>query len=124
MTDQSRDAPKPQTVKETGAVLLALGGVAAAIGAASCCALPMMLAGFGVSSAWLFGIAVLSAPHQLALVVAAVLSLAGAAIMLALRGRAIACAPGSVCGHRAVAPLVIALAIVGTALAVAGYLYA
>ena len=29
MTDQARDAPKPQTAKETGAVLLVLGGVAA-----------------------------------------------------------------------------------------------
>ena len=35
-----------------------------------------------------------------------------------------ASAPGAVCGHRAVAPLVIALAITGAALAVAGYLYA
>ena len=124
VTDQTRNAPKPQTVKETGAILLALGGVAAAVGAASCCALPMMLAGFGVSSAWLFGIAILSAPHRLALVSAASLCLVGASVMLVLRSRAIACAPGSVCGHRAVAPLVIALAIVGTALAAAGYLYA
>ena len=124
MTDQARDAPKPQTIKETGAVLLALGGVAAALGAASCCALPMMLAGFGVSSAWLFGVAVLSAPHRLALIGATALCLVGAGVTLMLRHRAIACAPGAVCGHRAVAPLVIALALVGAALAVAGYLYA
>jgi mercuric ion transport protein len=124
VTDQTRKAPKPQTVKETGAVLLALGGVVAAVGAASCCALPTMLAGLGVSSAWLFGIAVLSAPHRLALIGTAALCLVGAGVMLMLRRRAIACAPGSVCGHRAVAPLLIALAVVGTALAVAGYLYA
>jgi len=124
MTDQTRRAPEPQTGKETGAVLLALGGLAAAVGAASCCALPMMLGGLGVSSAWLFGIAALSAPHRIALVSAAALCLVGAGVMLALRSRAIACAPGAVCGHRAVAPLVIVLAITGAALAVAGYLYA
>ncbi len=121
MTDQT---PEHETGKETGAVLLALGGLAAAFGAASCCALPILLGSFGVSSAWLFGIAVLSAPHRLALVGSAVLCLAGAEIMLALRWRAIACAPGSVCGRRAVAPLVVALVIIGSALAVAGYLYA
>ena len=95
MTDQT---PEHETGKETGAVLLALGGLAAAFGAASCCALPILLGSFGVSSAWLFGIAVLSAPHRLALVGSAVLCLAGAEIMLALRWRAIACAPGSVAG--------------------------
>jgi mercuric ion transport protein len=122
MSDQTR--PEGQGVKETGAVLLALGGVAAGLGAASCCALPVMLAGFGISSTWLFGIAVLSAPHRLALVGAAALCLLGAGVMLRLRRRAIACAPGSVCGHRAVTPPVIALAIVGATLVVAGYLYA
>ena len=124
MTDETRDRPEPQTGKEAGAVLLALGSVAAAIGAASCCALPMILAGFGVSSTWLFGIAILSAPHRLALVAAAAVCLVGAGIMLALRSRAIAGAPGCACGHRGVVPLVIILAICGAGLAVAGYLYA
>ncbi len=124
MIDQSRNKPEPQTGKETGAVLLVLGGVAAGIGSASCCALPMLLGGLGVSSAWLFGIAVLSAPHRLALVTAAVLCLVGAAVMLALRSRGITCAPGSVRGHRAVTPFVIGLAVIGAVLAIAGYLYA
>ena len=124
MTDQSRNKPEPQTGKETGAILLAIGGVAAALGVASCCALPTILAGFGIGSAWLFGIAILSAPHRLALLTTAALCLIGAGVMLVLRRRAIACAPGTVCGHRAIAPLVIVLATVGAALAVAGYLYA
>jgi len=121
---QTRDMPERETGKETGAVLLAMGGLAAAFGAASCCALPMLLGSLGISGAWLFGVTVIAAPHRLALIAAAVLCLVGAGIMLALRGRAIACAPGSVCGHRAVAPLVISLTIIGTALAVAGCLYA
>ena len=39
MIDQTRDTPERETGKETGAVLLAIGGLAAAFGAASCCAL-------------------------------------------------------------------------------------
>src|SRR5712671_1811064 len=100
MSDQTRAAPDRQTVKETGAVLLALGGLSAAFGAASCCALPLLLSGLGISSAWLFGIAVLAAPHRLALIGGAAACLIGAGIMLALRSRAVACAPGSICGHR------------------------
>jgi mercuric ion transport protein len=124
VTGQTRDMPERETGKETGAVLLALGLLAAAFGAASCCALPMLLGSLGISSAWLFAVAVLAAPHRLALISAAVLCLVGAGIMLALRRRVIACASGSVCGHRAVTPLVVSLTIIGTALAVAGYLYA
>ena len=121
MTDQ---IPEHETGKETGAVLLAFGGLAAAFGAASCCALPMLLCSLGISSALFLGLAILAAPHRIALVGAAALCLVGAGIMLALRWRAIACAPGSVCGHRAIAPLVMTLVIVGSALALAGYLYA
>src|ERR1700758_5796912 len=95
MTERTRDMPKPQTGKETGAVLFVLGGVAAALGAASCCALPMILGGLGVSGAWLFGLTILSAPHRLALIAAAAVCLIGAGVMLALRSRAIACAPAS-----------------------------
>ena len=124
MIGQTRDTPERETGKETGTVLLALGGLTAAFGAASCCALPMLLGSLGISGAWLFGVAVLAAPRRLALIGAAVLCLVGAGITMALRRRAIACAPGAVCGHRAIAPLVISLTIIGTALAVAGYLYA
>jgi mercuric ion transport protein len=117
-------APERPTVKEASALLLALGGLAGAFGAASCCALPLLLSGLGVSSACLFGVAVLAAPHRLALIVGASLCLVGAAVVLALRRRAIACSAGAVCGHRAIAPLVIALLVLGAALAVAGYVYA
>ena len=44
MTDEPRSTPKErETTKETGALLLAIGGLAAAFGAASCCAIPMLL---------------------------------------------------------------------------------
>ena len=44
MTEEARSRPKErETTKETGALLLAIGGLAAAFGAASCCAIPMLL---------------------------------------------------------------------------------
>ena len=124
MIGQTRDTPERETGKETGAVLLAIGGLAAAFGAASCCALPILLGSLGISGAWLFGVAVLAAPHRLALIGTATLCLVGAGIMLVLRRRAIACSAGAVCGHRVVAPVVVGLLIVGAALTAAGYLYA
>jgi mercuric ion transport protein len=116
--------PERPTIKETGAVLLALGGVAAGFGAASCCALPLFLGSLGISSAWLFGIAILAAPHRLALIAGASLCLVGAAVVLALRRRAIACSAGLVCGHRAIVPIVFTLVGLGAGLAIVGYLYA
>jgi len=125
MIDNVRNAePGRATVRETGAVMLAIGGLAAAFGAAACCALPMLLGSLGLGSAWLFGIAILAAPHRLALIAAAAVCLVGAGIILAWHRRAVACAPGTVCAHRAVAPLVMGFLVIGTALAVAGYLYA
>jgi mercuric ion transport protein len=125
MTEQTRDAPiERETAKETGAVLLAVGGLAAAFGAASCCALPVLLGSLGLGSAWLFGIAIIAAPHRLALVTAAAICLVGAGLVMIWRRRAIACAHGSVCAHRAVTPLIVVVLSLGAALAVAGFLFA
>jgi mercuric ion transport protein len=124
MSDNTRAAPEHETAKETGSLLLAIGGFAAAFGAASCCALPMLLGSVGVGSAWLFGIAILAAPHRLALVAAAVVCLVGAGLFLVWHRLAIACAPGATCRHRAITPLVVAFLSFGAALAVAGYLFA
>ena len=125
MTEQAQDLPiEGETGKETGAVLLAFGGFAAAFGAASCCALPVLFGSLGLGSAWLFGIAIIAAPHRLALVTAAAVSLVGAGLLMIWRRRAMVCASGAVCAHRAVAPLVVVVMSLGTALAVAGFLFA
>lgn len=70
------DAPaaKPVALRlEAGAAAVALtvGGLVAAFGVASCCALPFLLATAGVGAAWLGGIALLAAPHRPFLVAAA-----------------------------------------------------
>jgi mercuric ion transport protein len=111
-----------QTAKEAG--VLAVGGLAAAFGAASCCALPVLLGSLGFGGAWLFGIAIIAAPHRIALLTAATVCLIAAGVVMPWRGRAMACAPGSVCGHRAVMPLIVAVLSLGAVLAAAGLLLA
>jgi hypothetical protein len=68
--------------ERVGAVLFILGGLAAAFGVASCCALPMLLTTIGVSTASLGGLALLAAPHRGVLLIFGALCLAGGAALL------------------------------------------
>lgn len=125
MTDETRTAPTDrETAKEAGALVLALGGIAAAFGVASCCALPVLLGSLSLGSAWLAGVAIIAAPHRAILLTAAVACLVGAGATLAWRRRALVCVPGAACGHPAVTPLIIGCLALGTALAIVGYLFA
>jgi len=68
MTDDLQPAASERRpAHDTGALLIAAGGLAAAFGAASCCALPVLLGSFGLGSAWLAGVIWLAAPHRIAL---------------------------------------------------------
>ena len=97
MTDNPRsDTPEGATARDTGALLLAAGGLAAAFGAASCCALPLLLGSLGLGSAWLVTIAWFAAPHRLALLALAVICLlSGGGVLLWRRRQAAVCAPGT-----------------------------
>ena len=110
--------------RDTGALLLALGGLAAAFGAASCCALPLLLGSLGLGSAWLIGIAWISAPHRLALLTAAAVCLVGAGGIFVWRRRVAACTPGMSCGRPAMTALLICVISLGAVLVVLGYMYA
>jgi mercuric ion transport protein len=78
MTDNTERAmPERGTLSDTGATLLAASGLAAAFGAASCCALPMLLGSLGIASAWLGGLALFAGPYRPMLLAAAVVSLVG-----------------------------------------------
>ncbi len=93
----------------SGAVLLTGSGLAAAFAVASCCGLPFILATFGLGTAWLYSVAVLAAPHRVALLAGAALCLAGGAVLLWRQRRTAAlCAPGSVCTKPAVRGLTMA----------------
>src|SRR5712671_2983378 len=74
---QASETPSAMKARENGALLLAAGGLAAAFGAASCCALPLLLGSVGLGSAWLVTVAWLAAPHRIALLIAAVVFLVG-----------------------------------------------
>jgi mercuric ion transport protein len=92
--DKTRVARQPAS--GSGAVLFTLGGLAAAFGVASCCALPMLLTTIGVSTAWLGGLALLAAPHRAVLLIFGALCLAGGAAQLWRQQRTAAtCGPNA-----------------------------
>ena len=120
-TDNSQATTSERaSLRDTGALMLAAGGLAAAFGAASCCALPLLLGSVGLGSAWLVAIAWLAAPHRTALLIAAVMCLLGAGGMFVWRRRAVACAPGL----PAITALLMSVLSLGAVLSVLGFRYA
>ena len=109
----------------SGAVLLTASGLAAAFAVASCCGLPFILATFGLGTAWLYSVAVLAAPHRVALLAAAAICLAGGAVLLWRQRRtATLCIPGSVCTKPAVRGVTTAGLLAGFVLLYLRYAYA
>ena len=108
-----------------GAVLLTAGGLAAAFAVASCCGLPFILATLGLGTAWLYGVAVLAAPHRAALLAAAAICLVGGSVLLwHQRQTPVRCASGSVCNRPAVRALTTVGLLAGFVLLYLGYAYA
>lgn len=108
-----------------GASLLAATGFAAAFGLASCCALPMAFATLGVGAAWFGNIATLAAPHRTVLMIVAVASLLGGAVVLwREQHRAATCGPNGVCTPPAVRLMTLIGLVIGVGLLWAGYTYA
>lgn len=116
-------APQRAPARDTGALLLALAGLTAAFGAASCCALPLLLGSLGLGSAWLIAVAWIAAPHRLALLVAAAVCLIGAGGVFVWRRRK-AASPGMSCSRPATTTLLICVISLGAVLAILDYLYA
>lgn len=121
-----RAEPADATValKDTGATILTLGGLAAAFGVASCCGLPFLLATLGIGSAWLSGIASMAAPHRALLLTAAAVCLVGGAVLVWRRRTAVVCTPGAISSRPAVRGLTIVGLVVGAILLTIGYMYA
>jgi mercuric ion transport protein len=125
MIDDTRTAaPERPLVRETGALVLAVGGLAAAFGAASCCALPLLLGTVGISSAWLVTTAWLATPYQPGLLALAIASLAGGGTMLMRRWRVAGCSTGVACARPLLRTLSIAALLAGAALTALGLIYA
>jgi mercuric ion transport protein len=105
-----------------GAVLLTLGGLAAAFGVASCCALPMLLTTIGVGAAWLGVVALLAAPHRDTLLILGGVCLAGGAALLWRQQRtAAARGANGACGPSVVRALTLVGLLIGACLLWAGY---
>ncbi len=107
-----------------GAVLLTLTGLVAAFGVASCCGLPLLLATFGLGTAWLGGFALLAAPHRAFLLAGAAVCFVGAAVLLWQRRSAAACSPGAICARPAMRGVTMSGLLVGVVLLYLGYAYA
>jgi len=123
MADEIRSR-SPERVRDTGALLLAAGGLTAAFSAAACCALPLLLGSLGLGSAWLVAVAWFAAPHRIALLTAAIVCLVASGAVFAWRRRVAACRPGVTCGSVATTTLVVSVLFLGTVLVVLGFMYA
>jgi len=126
MTDNTRaDANTGRKMaSETGVMLLVAGGLVSAFGAASCCALPVLLGSFGLASAWLGSLALLAGPHRTALLAAAVICLVAGGGVLLWRRAVTTCAPGAVCGRPMPSALIAGALSLGAILTVLGFVFA
>lgn len=79
--------------------IFAVGGLLAAFGVASCCALPIALSLLGISAASLVGVGFLAAQYQQQLFYGAVVLLLAAAFVMWRQWRALACNPGATCAR-------------------------
>jgi mercuric ion transport protein len=124
-TNIARPPPTAKAPGEGAAVLLAVGGLAAALGAASFCALPMLLGTLGLGSAWLDSLALLAGPHRLALLTATVICLIGGSVVLVWRRRtAAACMPGVACGRPMITALMTGALSLGAVFVALGFVFA
>ncbi|GAA0738405.1 mercuric transporter MerT family protein [Sphingobium sp. SA2] len=103
MSEYVRTAParltgKPEAgTSQGGQKLLMAGGILAALGASSCCILPLVLFSIGVSGAWIGNLTAL-APYQPVFVVAALVFLA-VGFWRVYRQPKVDCAEGSACAR-------------------------
>src|SRR5262245_23941754 len=100
-----------------GLVLVAAGGILGALASASCCILPLVLFGVGVSGAWIGNFTQL-APYQPWFIVATLVCL-GTGYWLVYRSSKMTCAAGSGCARPLPNRLALAGLIVATVLVVA-----
>lgn len=98
------------------AIVLAIGGLAATLAAAACCALPVVFATLGIAGgAWLFDIAVIAGPWQRMLLWGGAAALA-VALFVARARSAPDCAEG-VCTKAGFRVPLLAIAMLGGGLA-------
>lgn len=93
-------AARSEIGRDAAKSALAAGGLLAAFGLASCCALPILLTVLGLSSASLFGmfgLALLVGPYQRYVLIGAIICLFGAAWIIRRQRQARVCTVGATC---------------------------
>lgn len=89
----------PEAAHDAAKTVLAAGGLLAAFGVASCCALPLALSLLGISAVSLVGVGYLAAQYQHELFYASVICLLAAAVIMWRQRRARSCVPGAICAR-------------------------
>jgi mercuric ion transport protein len=108
--------------KSTSAVALVTGGIASAFALAACCALPVLLAGAGLSAYWLAPIATFADPRRGLLTALAVVALAGSVVVVLSAPPT--CSPGDLCARPAFRVTIVMVAIIGAVLLILSRMYA
>lgn len=93
----ARNPAESETGHRVGKTVASVGGILAAIGAASCCVIPFALATLGISGAWIGNFTAL-APYQPYFIGLTALFLAGGFYLVYRKPKA-ACAEGSYCAR-------------------------
>jgi len=109
-------------MKSTGAVALVTGGIGGAFALAACCAIPALLAGIGIGTAWLTPIVSASQPHADALTAVSAVTLLGSVGVVARAPKH--CEPNAICARPWFRWAVIAAAFAGAVLLVLSKIYA
>jgi len=91
--------PSPERGRDAAKTVFAAGGLLAAFGVASCCALPIALSLLGISAASLVGIGYLAAQYQQELFYAAAICLGASAFVMVRQRKTRLCAPGTACAN-------------------------
>ena len=104
--------------------MLATGGLAAAFGAATCCALPLFMARFALGAGWRSGITIMATPHRSSLLTAAAVLLIAAAGIYWWQARRARCASDAICARPALRMLTLSAILAGSVLLAAGSYYA
>ena len=101
MTVQNKESlPAPsEKSRDAAKTVFAAGGLLAAFGVASCCALPIALSLLGISAASLVGVGYLAAQYQQELFYAAVICLGVSGLIMVRQQKARSCAPGAACAN-------------------------
>lgn len=118
-------AAKPSTKTRAGisATAATLAGLAAAFGAAACCALPLLFATIGLGTVWIGTVGLLAAPYRSAFLVLGAIGLMGGSLSLWRARRAAICSSGTICINPVLLWLTLSGLLAGATLLYLGYIY-